>query len=484
MASTRNSLGTRSFGLILGPEQKRGAETRTIRSPYDDHPVGEVRFGDQETLGHAIDLAVEMFAGFRMQPSYRRSAYLATAADCIEDQAELFATAICDEAGKPMQLAREEAVRAATTVRIAAQEALRIHGEYLALDQVPDGEGRSGLVRRVPRGPVGAITPYNAPLNLVAHKVAAAIAAGTTIVLKPASQTPMSALLLGRLLLEAGLPPGVFNVIPCSADDAAPLVEDPRLRMLTFTGSAEVGWALKARAGRKKVLLELGGNTAAIVEPDCDVDVAARKLARGAFLNAGQNCLSVQRIFVHERISRRFLDTFLAVAHTEIPCGDPSDSATLCGPLIDGGNADRILEWIDQAVAANAGTLLKAQRTGNVISPTVLTQVPTHLPIVAQEVFGPVVVLETYRGLNTGLKLANGTDFGLQTAIFTRDIRKLMRAYDQLEVGAVIHNDYPSYRLDPMPFGGVKSSGVGREGPRYAIEEMTERRLLVLQHGP
>ena len=483
MASIGNSLGVRSFGLILGPEQKRGADVRTIRSPYDDRPVGEVCFGDHQTLEQAIDLAVETFVSFRMQPAYRRSAYLSTTAASIEAHAEVLATAICDEAGKPMRLAREEVARAATTVRIAAEEALRIHGEYLALDQVPDGEGRSGLLRRVPLGPIAGIAPFNAPLNLVAHKVAAAIAAGNTIVLKPASQTPMSALLLGRLFLEAGLPPGVLSVIPCSADDAAPLVEDPRLRMLTFTGSAEVGWALKARAGRKKVMLELGGNTAAIVEPDCDVDIAARKLALGAFLNAGQDCLSVQRVYVHERISRRFLDTFLDVAQNEIPCGDPADRGTLCGPMIDGGNADRILEWIDQAVAANGGTLLKPQRTGNVISPTVLTQVPAHLPIVAQEAFGPVVVLETYRGLNTGLKLANGTDFGLQAAIFTRDIRKLMRAFDQLEVGAVIHNDYPTYRIGGMPFGGVKASGMGREGPRYAIEEMTEPRLLVLQHG-
>lgn len=470
----------RSFGLILGDERHDLGTKQGIRSPYDGRNVGEVCFGNRNVLEEAISLADQRFPTYAMEPPHRRSAWLRAVATGLRNQAEKLAQIISDEAGKPISLARGEVARAASTFTIAAEEALRLPGELLTFDCVPEGEGRVGLIRRVPIGPVSAISPFNFPLNLVAHKVAPALAAGNTVVLKPASQTPMSAIVLARIVLESGVPPGVFNVVPCPASEAQPLVEDPRMRMLSFTGSAEVGWMLKAQAGRKKVTLELGGNAAAIVEPDADIDGAARKLALGAFAYAGQICISVQRIFVHERAAVRFYETFLEATQGSIPCGDPADETVLCGPMIDSGNADRILEWIDQAVSAEARLLLEPKREGNVVSPAVLTKVAADLPIVAREAFGPVVVIETYRGFNQVLDSVNASSYGLQAAIFSNDIRKVMRAFNEIEVGAVIHNDYPTYRIDPMPYGGMKESGMGREGPRYAIEEMTEPKLLVL----
>jgi glyceraldehyde-3-phosphate dehydrogenase (NADP+) len=473
----------RSCGLILGEERHDLGSGQEIRSPYDGRAVGEVRFGTRKIMEQAIDLSCERFPGFAREPAHRRSSYLRAIAAGLEAGQEELAETIRDEAGKPIRLARIEAARAVTVFNLAAEEAGRIHGELLEFDQVPGGDDRLGLVRRFPIGPVAAISPFNFPLNLVAHKVAAAIAAGNTVVLKPASQTPMSAVQLGRIALEAGLPPGVFNVIPCKATQADPLVVDPRLRMMSFTGSAEVGWALKARAPRRRVTLELGGNAAAIVEDDVDIEEAAGKLALGAFMYAGQICISVQRVFIQERAAARFYDAFLAQTSRCIPCGDPGDEKVLCGPMIDSANADRILEWIDQAKGAGGKLLREPRRDGNVISPTVLTQVPPELPIVAHEAFGPVVVIETYRGLGPVLAQINSSIFGLQAAIFTNRLDKVTRAFAEIEVGGLIHNDYPTYRVDPMPYGGVKESGTGREGPRYAIEEMTEPRLLVLRTG-
>ncbi|MCK4304615.1 MAG: aldehyde dehydrogenase family protein [Candidatus Eisenbacteria sp.] len=474
----------RSFGLILGEEKHDLGTKREIRSPYDNRVVGEVSFGTHSLLEDAIGLAHERFPEFAREPAHKRSAWLRAIAKSIQAHADELAQIISDEAGKPISLARAEAARAGSVFSIAAEEALRIPGELLSLDQVPDGTGRLGLVRRVPVGPIAAISPFNFPLNLVAHKVASALAAGNTIVVKPASQTPMSAIMLGRMALECGLPPGILSVVPCPASQAQPLVEDPRMRMLSFTGSAEVGWSLKALAGRKKVLLELGGNAAAIVERDADIETAARRLALGAFIYAGQICISVQRIFIQERAASRFYDAFLEAARNHIPCGDPSDETVRCGPMIDAANADRILEWIDQAVSTQEAKLLLApQREGNVVTPVVLTKVPEQLPIVAREAFGPVVVVETYRALDPVFAKVNASIYGLQAAIFTNNVQKTLRAFEELEVGAIIHNDYPTYRVDPMPYGGVKESGMGREGPRYAIEEMTERRLLVLNAG-
>lgn len=472
----------RLFGPVIGREEIDSGTKIEICSPYDQMPVGVVAFGDSRTIVRAIDLAVEKQADYALTPAYQRIQWLRAMANGILANYVELTQIICDEAGKPIRLAESEVKRAIGTFTIAAEEVGRITGEILPLDSQVDGEGREGLVKRVPIGPVAAISPFNFPLNLVAHKVAGALAAGNTVVLKPASQTPMSAVMLARIALEAGVPPGVFSVVPCPADEAEPLITDNRIKMLSFTGSPGVGWALKAKAARKKVTLELGGNAAAIVEPDADLVQAARKLALGAFVYAGQVCISVQRIFVHERAATRFYNAFLEVAKTAIRCGDPNDIDVVCGPMIDAGNADRILEWIDQATAGGGELILEPKRDGNVITPAVLTRVPKTLPIVAREAFGPVVVIETYRGLQQAINMANDTIYGLQAAIFTNSLPKVMKAFNQLEVGAVIHNDYPTYRCDPMPYGGVKESGTGREGPRYTIEEMTEPRLLVINH--
>jgi acyl-CoA reductase-like NAD-dependent aldehyde dehydrogenase len=472
----------RLFGPIIGREDIDAGNKIEICSPFDQIPVGVVSFGDSAAMSRAIDLAALKQAEYAGTPSHQRIQWLRAIADGIQEKYTELTQIICDEAGKPVRLAEGEVKRAIGTFQTAAEEVGRITGEILPLDAKSEGEGREGLLKRVPIGPVAAISPFNFPLNLVAHKVAGALAAGNTIVLKPASQTPMSAVMLGRIALEAGVPPGVFNVVPCPADEAEILITDERMKMLSFTGSPGVGWALKAKAARKRVTLELGGNAAAIVEPDADLVEAARKLALGAFVYAGQVCISVQRIFVHERAATRFYNSFLDTARSAIRCGDPNDINVICGPVIDGGNADRILEWIDQATSSGGKMLLEPKRDGNVITPAVLTQVPKELPIVAREAFGPVVVIETYRGLQTAINMANDTAYGLQAAIFTNSLPKVMKAFNELEVGAIIHNDYPTYRTDPMPYGGVKESGTGREGPRYTIEEMTEPRLLVLNH--
>jgi len=335
-------------------------------------------------------------------------------------------------------------------------------------------------VRRVPLGPVSAITPFNFPLNLVAHKVAPAIAAGCPVVLKPASQTPTAALMLAEIAAEAGLPAGALNVVPCARDGAEAFTVDERLQLLTFTGSPEVGWALKARAGRKKVVLELGGNAAAIVEPDTDLDAAAQKLAVGAYYYAGQSCISVQRITVHRDVADAFRERLVAAVEA-VPYGDPSDEATVSGPLITPGDADRVAGWIDEACAGGARKLAGGERDGSVIRPCLVQDAPAGVDLVTREVFGPVAVLATHGSFDEALAYVNDSRFGLQAGIFTSDTRKLTRALATLEVGGIIHDDTPAYRVDHMPYGGVKESGFGREGARYAVEDMTEPRMLVLQ---
>ncbi len=467
-------------GPIIGLERLDWGSPRQIRSPYDQRIVSEVRFGDRRALDTAIAVAELSYPPFRREPVHRRAAWLRAMAAGIRRRGEELAQAISLEAGKPIRLARLEVDGAAETCLLAAEEAGRIAGDLAPLDGTPDGEGRTCLVRRFPIGPVAAITTFDQPLHLAARRMSAAVAAGNTMVLKPASQTPTAAILLGLIALEAGVPEGVLSVVPCDASDAAPLIEDGRLRMLCFTGSSEVGWLLRARAGRKKVALELGGNAAAIVEPDVDVDVAARRLAMSAFGFAGQSSTSVQRIYVHERVTRRFLDELIQTATLRIPVGDPAHEDVLCGPVVDTASAGRIQEWIDQAISAAAVPLLEAKREGNVLTPAVLTQVKEDLPLAAREAFGPVVVVETYRGINRAIELAGRTSYGLQTAIYSNDIRKVMLAFQEIEAGVLIHNDYPSYRVEAMPCGGVKASGMGRGGARQAIEEMTQARVLVV----
>ena len=336
-----------------------------------------------------------------------------------------------------------------------------------------------GVTRRFPIGPILGITPFNFPLNLVVHKVAPALAAGNSILIKPAPQTPLTSLLLAELLLEAGVPPGGLNVLPCDNRVAEQLVVDPRFKLLSFTGSAPVGWMLKAKCGKKKVVLELGGNAAVIVEPDADLDYVAQRCVTGGFSYAGQTCISVQRIFVHESIVAAFTENLVARVE-RLETGDPGNERTVVGPLIDPGAAQRIEGWIGDAVAQGARVLSGGTRVGSVVRPTVLSQVTPAMKVSCQEVFGPLVTITPYREFDDVLKAVNESEYGLQAGVFTSNIGRIFQAFEQLEVGAVLANEIPTFRADHMPYGGVKDSGIGREGLRYAIEDMTEPKLLVM----
>jgi len=383
------------------------------------------------------------------------------------------------EAGKPIKAARVEVERAAFTFAVAAEEAVRIGGEYLPLDWQASTAGRWGIVRRFAIGPIAAITPFNFPINLVAHKLAPAMAAGCTILLKPAPQTPLTALRLAQIIEEAGWPAGALNVLPLSNEDAAPLVSDDRIKLLSFTGSTTVGWQLKAQAGKKRVVLELGGNAAVIVCADAKMDQAIERCAIGGFTYAGQTCISVQRVFVEDQAFEKFLPAFVARVQ-RLKAGPVLDDATDLGPLINEEAARRNVEWIAEAVQGGAKLLCGGTRDGAMVSPAVLTGTSPAMRVNCKEIFGPVVTVEKFSNFDAALAEVNHSDFGLQAGIFTRDFLRIIKAFETLEVGGVIVGDVPTFRIDHMPYGGVKDSGLGREGLRYAIEEMTEPRLLAI----
>jgi len=473
----------RNFDLIIGGSTVRKSPKTAIKSPYDGATVGKVVFGEKDDFDHALQSACESFEIMSIMPAHDRARMLRRISAIIAERKPELGEIIRDEAGKPITLALREVDRAVSTFALAADEALRINGSYLPLDNTAVGDGRTGLYRRFPLGPILGITPFNFPLNLVCHKVAPAIAAGNSIVIKPSSQTPMSSLVLQQIVANAGLPSGVLNVMPCPSNVASKFVSDPRIRMITFTGSAEVGWGLKQRAAKARVTLELGGNAATIVEPDCDIEDAARRLAVGAFSNAGQICISVQRIYVHESVLDYFIELFLHVIDHDIKCGDPADPEVICGPMIDKTNADRIEEWIKEARENGAKVQRFGKRNGNVVPPTVLTKVDPRLRISDYEAFAPVAIVDSYKSFDEAIAKVNDTRYGLQAGIFTNDAAKLMRAFREIEVGGIIHNDTSNYRSDPMPYGGTKDSGLGREGLKYAIEEMTEPKLLVIRES-
>ncbi|MBA3752825.1 MAG: aldehyde dehydrogenase family protein [Nitrospira sp.] len=455
-----------------------------VRNPYTGETIAHVCQAGPPEADRAVQSSVEGAAAMRKLPSHARSTMLQKAAQALQTRQEEFARTMTAEAGKPLTDARREVSRAIQTFSIAAEEAKRIGGEVVPLDWSPGMESHWGVTRRFPIGPILGITPFNFPLNLVAHKVAPALAAGNSIVIKPAPQTPLTALLLGELLEEAGVPPGALNVVPCNNAVAEQLVIDPRFKLLSFTGSAPVGWMLKAKCGKKKVVLELGGNAAVIVEPDAELDDVAQRCATGGFTYAGQTCISVQRIFVHESVAAAFTDNLVARVQG-LETGDPGDERTVVGPLIDSGAAQRIEGWIGEAVAQGARLLSGGSRTGLVVQPTVLSQVTATMKVSSQEVFGPLVTITPYGEFETVLKAVNESDYGLQAGLFTHNIERIFHAFEQLEVGAVLVNEIPTFRADHMPYGGVKDSGIGREGVRYAIEDMTESKLLVMNlRGP
>jgi acyl-CoA reductase-like NAD-dependent aldehyde dehydrogenase len=471
----------RTLGLFLMGSWVDGEGSITVRAPLDGMPVARVARAGERTLRSAIEGAAAARAAVASLPLHARAAILEAAAAEVAKRRDEFARLVVEEAGKPVQLARIEADRCAETMLEAARVARSMRGEMLDLSAFPSGASSTGLVRRFPVGVVVGITPFNFPLNLVAHKLGPAVAAGCPIIIKPASQTPSPALKLAEILHRAGLPPGGVSVVPCSGSEVGVLLQDPRVAMLSFTGSAEVGWQLKQQLWDRKVTLELGGNAAVIVEPDAgNLTAVARRIAVGAFSYAGQSCISVQRVLVHAAVAAD-LRTALVEAAQNFPTGDPALPETLCGPMVSPIDADRIESWVRAAERRGARCLLPWRRDGSVVGPNLLEAVPVDDPVWSREVFAPVAAISSYTMFEQALTMVNDSVYGLQAGLFTRDVEKIQRAFETLEVGGLIQGDVPSWRTDPMPYGGVKRSGVGREGPRYAVEEMTEPRLLVLR---
>src|SRR5271163_2093677 len=479
---TATKTPVKTWGFYLDGKWLTEGERFEVLAPYDHAVVGVSYRASAAHAEEAVRAAQREFQITRKMPGYERQAILRAISAGITARREEFARLIALEAGKPIRTARTEVDRAIFTFAVAAEEATRIGGEWLPLDWQASTAGRAGIVRRFALGPILAITPFNFPLNLVAHKVAPAIAAGCTTVLKPAPQTPLTSLLLAEVIERAGWPKGAFNVLPLSNADAERLVVDDRLKMLTFTGSVPVGWALKGRSGKKKVTLELGGNAGVIVHSDADVDVAADRCVVGGFSYAGQSCISVQRIYVQRSVQEHFLSRLLDGVQ-KLHVGDPLDEATDVGPMISEDAARRASSWIEEAVAGGAKLLAGGGRQGSVLEPTVLTNTRADMKVSCQEVLAPVVIVEAYDEFADAIRRVNDSPFGLQAGIFTRDSKLLFSAFENLEVGGVIAGDMSAFRIDHMPYGGVKDSGIGREGLRYAIEEMTEPRILVLNLG-
>jgi acyl-CoA reductase-like NAD-dependent aldehyde dehydrogenase len=477
MAVTETRLG--EFGIQIRGARRETGETVEIRSPYDGAPVALVHRATAEDVEEAIAAAVEAFEVTRHLPAWKREAILTAISQGIAARRDELAETIALEAGKPLKAARVEVDRAVFTFKIAAEESKRIYGEIVPLDWLPGNEGRRGEVRRVPLGVIAGISPFNFPLNLVAHKVAPALAAGNPILLRPASQTPLAALKLADIVYAADWPEDAFAVLPCTTETARPLVEDDRIKLLTFTGSPAVGWGLKSRAGRKRVTLELGGNAAVIVNDDADVDYAAERVAWGGFGYSGQTCISVQRVYVHADVYDRFTEELVRRVEA-LRVGDPLDEETDVGPVIDAANADRIEEWLDEAKAAGADVLTGGERDGAVWRPTVLANLREDLRVSCEEVFAPLVGVTKFTDVDAAIDAAGRSEFGLQGGLFTNDVRVIEKAFDRIDVGGLMVNDVSTFRIDHMPYGGVKSSGSGREGLRYAIEEMTELKLLTI----
>ena len=448
---------------------------------FSGERVARTALADAATIDQAIAAAHAAREAMAAFPPDARRDVLEHCVARFQARNEELALALCIEAGKPIKDARGEVTRLIDTFRIAAGEATRIGGEVLELQLSPRTRGYRGMTRRVPIGVCSFITPFNFPLNLVAHKVAPAIAAGCPFVLKPAEKTPLGALIIGEVLAETDLPAGAFSILPCHVDDAAALVEDDRIALLSFTGGL-VGWDLKARAGRKKVTLELGGNAACIVDadPGKSLDDVVARLAFGAYYQSGQSCISVQRILVHRDLHDA-LAKKLAVAVKKLKVGDPRDEATSIGPVIDEASAKRIDGWIDAAIRGGAKALVRGKRTGNLLGASLLQDVPRDVDLYRKEAFGPVACIEAFDDFDQAIARVNDSDFGLQAGVFTASIDHAMRAWDRIEAGGIVIGDVPSFRVDNMPYGGIKHSGLGREGVRCAIEDMTEPRLLVLR---
>jgi acyl-CoA reductase-like NAD-dependent aldehyde dehydrogenase len=465
--------------LLVGGEWYETGNTIDVTSPYNGSVVGQVAFGGGDDARRAIDAAE---AAMRSPlPAHRRAAILDRVAELLRERRDEFARTIAMEAGKPITTAGIEVDRAVQTITFSALEARRLTGETVPMDAHPAGEGKLGVILRLPIGIVGAISPFNFPLNLVCHKVGPGFAAGCAVVLKPAGATPLSALLLAQAFADAGQPAGWLNVIVGKSSEIGDVIaDDPRVKMITFTGSSQVGWGIRQRAHKKKVSLELGNSTPLIVLADADLEKAATAIAANGYAFAGQSCISVQRVYVEDAAHDALIEKLVPKVGA-LKVGDPLDPDTQVGPVIDAENRDRIASWVDQAVSSGA-KLLTGGVVGDdgVLRPTLLDEVSLDMAVACHEVFGPVVAVARISSLDEAIEKANGTEYGLQAGVFTQDLSKAMRAARELEFGGVTLNEAPTYRADQMPYGGVKESGNTREGPKFAVQEMTEPRMVVI----
>jgi acyl-CoA reductase-like NAD-dependent aldehyde dehydrogenase len=475
------AMNTSNPRLLIAGRWVDTVDRLPVVNPYTGTEIAGAPMGGRVELAAAIGAAHEAFAGVRTMAAHKRAALLEKIAAGIDARRVEFVETIVSESGKPVTFAEAEVSRAMMTFSTAAGEARRAHGELLPMDALPPGEGHFGLARRFPIGVVTAITPFNFPLNLVAHKVAPCLATGNTMVVKPATKTPLTALLLAEVLQEAGVPSGQMNFVTCSNDDAQVLISDERVKKVTFTGSPAVGWRLKEQCGKKKITLELGGNAGCIVHEDADLAAAVPAVALGAFAQAGQSCISVQRVVVHESIYDDFRERLVAHVKDKVLTGDPREKSTVVGPMITPGALAQIRGRIDAALQSGARIVHGGEVTGNCLEATILEDVPATCELCAEEAFAPVMTLHPYREFDEALACVNDSRFGLQAGVFTRDLKLAMKAYETLEVGGVLINQVPTFRIESMPYGGVKDSGFGREGVRYAMEEMTELRSLVIR---
>ena len=475
------AVGAEPRSLLLAGRPTTSGESLAVVFPFDGTEAGRVWLADEAMVEQALVSAVAAEPEVAALPPYRRAEVLIAAAELVRSREDDLARQMTLETGNAVWETRFEVQRTGEILQLAGEEARRIasSGELVPIDAVPRGEGRIGLTRRFPVGTVLAITPFNAPLLLVAHKLGPALAAGCPCIVRPASKTPLSALSLGEILLEAGAPPAAVSVVPCRTELAEGMVRDERVKMVSFTGSAAVGWRLQKVAATARVTLELGGNGSVIVEPDADLDYVAQRCAFGGFLRAGQACISVQRLYAHSSIFGALQEKLLARI-SELRTGNPLDDSTIVGGLIDEAAAEKAEALVQEAVAAGGRVLCGGTREGTVLAPTLLVDVPEHLSVCAEEAFAPIVVLSPYDDVDAAIERANDSPFGLQAGLFTNDIRVINRAFERLEVGALIVNDVNTFRVDQMPYGGAKRSGHGREGMRWTIREMTEERLLVI----
>ncbi|WP_394200628.1 aldehyde dehydrogenase family protein [Marinagarivorans algicola] len=471
----------KSYPYYLANQAVFANKDLPVTDKYSGETVTYVAMADVDAIDEAIDAAVQSQPLLQAMAPYERQNILQHCVKRFEERFDELAMALCIEAGKPIKDARGEVQRLIDTFKIASEESVRINGEVINLEITPRAKGYSAMSKRVPIGPCSFISPFNFPLNLAAHKIAPALAVGCPFILKPASRTPIGALLIGEILAETNLPKGAFSILPCSRDGADLFTVDERLKLLSFTGSPDVGWALKAKAGKKPVVLELGGNAACVVDSDTDdLDDAVERIIFGAFYQSGQSCIGVQRLLVHSDVYDTFKQKFISKVST-LKMGDPKDEATFIGPMIAESEAARLKSWIDDAITKGASILTGGHKNDAFLEATVLENVSSDALINTEEAFGPVVTLSPFDDFDRALEEVNQSKFGLQAGIFTKDITKIQKAWDVLDVGGVVIGDVPSFRVDNMPYGGVKDSGVGREGIRYAIEDMTEIRLLVIR---